>query len=293
MDISVNARVAGYHPDFRFPNADVLLVCDETGFKVHKNMLKRVSEVFFHLFSDPATKANRSFRGLPVVPMHGDLYEDVELFLRIIYFAADWVDIKFEKDTARHFLRAIRISSKYGVEFIRDHFLKIILQSYPTSYEDIWPLSHMFLETSPDPLDVLRIAEHAESRNLIRTCLYLIAYHTKTRRLNGKLAFIIEGKKRVDDKCWDILTHWKCRTIGPKLDCWRSGRCKHAFRNHVGKFKRHSNFDLFIIFNKIAWDSDEDLALELCPVCRPYYLGKTQAWARAFWDNDFLNCFDI
>ena len=78
------------HPDLWFPDGNIILVAEGTGFKVYKGILASHSEVFRDMFALAQTglsvsvNGEESTHGAPIVPL-GDYANEVAHFLRPLF----------------------------------------------------------------------------------------------------------------------------------------------------------------------------------------------------------------
>lgn len=70
-----------------FDDGNVVLVAEKTGFRVHRSVLARHSDVFRDMFliSQPEPPLNDEAKGCPIVPLVDDGAEDVATILGILY----------------------------------------------------------------------------------------------------------------------------------------------------------------------------------------------------------------
>lgn len=72
------------HLDLWFDDGSVILVAQTTGFRVHRGLLARHSEIFHDMFSMPQPPEVETFEGCQVVCLSDDA-ADVATILGILY----------------------------------------------------------------------------------------------------------------------------------------------------------------------------------------------------------------
>lgn len=82
------------HPTLWFEDGNVVLIAENTGFRVYRGLLARHSDIFRDMFSvpQPQTAAEDSFDGCPVVRMADDRADDVAIVLGILYEDSERLD---------------------------------------------------------------------------------------------------------------------------------------------------------------------------------------------------------
>lgn len=77
------------HPDWWFPDGSIVVLAQDTGFRVHMSLLARHSPVFRDVFALPQpakldTDDDASLQGVPFVEVSDDVY-DMSCMLHVIY----------------------------------------------------------------------------------------------------------------------------------------------------------------------------------------------------------------
>ncbi len=75
------------HADIWFEDGNIVLISEQSGFRVHKGLLTRHSEVFRDMFlmPQPPPTEEESFEGCPTVRLVDDRSEEVATILAILY----------------------------------------------------------------------------------------------------------------------------------------------------------------------------------------------------------------
>ena len=72
------------HEEFWFDDGSVVLVAQNTGFRVFRSLLAAQSMVFSNMFSSSSPHAEEMFEGCPIVRL-SDSPHDVAYFLRVLF----------------------------------------------------------------------------------------------------------------------------------------------------------------------------------------------------------------
>ncbi|VDC03440.1 unnamed protein product [Peniophora sp. CBMAI 1063] len=119
------------HGRLWFEDGNVILICDQTGFRVHRSLLSLHSSVFRDMF-DVATPGDDLSEGIPVVHLSDDPFK-IAKFLGFFYF---------RDEIPTHIgpvLDFFEISSKYDVPLIRDLCVANLRRAFPdtlSSFQD-------------------------------------------------------------------------------------------------------------------------------------------------------------
>lgn len=75
------------HPDLWFEDGNVVLIAENTGFRVYRGLLAKHSDIFRDMFSipQPHSEAEDVLEGCPVVRLADDRAEDVATILGILF----------------------------------------------------------------------------------------------------------------------------------------------------------------------------------------------------------------
>ncbi|KAG6849140.1 hypothetical protein H0H93_011003 [Arthromyces matolae] len=122
--------------EFWYNDGSIILVVDNTGFRVHKSILSQHSDVFADLFTIPQpVEKGESMEGCAVVRLQDNLEDFVEVMKAIyhpLYF--DNLDSDAGLRTLLEFISGIlSISTKYNLGFIRDKCISILRDKFPTT----------------------------------------------------------------------------------------------------------------------------------------------------------------
>ncbi|KAI0783930.1 hypothetical protein BC629DRAFT_1518202 [Irpex lacteus] len=145
------------HREFWFEDGNIVLVAEGTGFRVHRGVLSRHSEVFRDMFLVPQpAEGEETIEGCPVVRLTEDGAEEVALVLEILYDGGH----SFYNESAQ-------ISSSIALAALQceDCHLR------PLDCDDSGACPVLW-EYSDDCLDVFRLARQFNLDNLVVAALY-------------------------------------------------------------------------------------------------------------------------
>ncbi len=84
MDVIISLDGLKKHPDLWWEDGNVILVAENSGFKVHRSVVSRRSSVLKDMFSLPAFGAQVTFEDIPIVHLSDDP-EELAYFLDAMY----------------------------------------------------------------------------------------------------------------------------------------------------------------------------------------------------------------
>ncbi|KAF8643193.1 hypothetical protein AX16_009170 [Volvariella volvacea WC 439] len=199
-----------------FDDGNVVLLVENTAFRVHKGVLKRLSDFFDDVFRLPQPPDQELLNGVPVMHMQDDL-DDVLATLKVIYepFYFDNLPPNAELSTLLIFVSGIlRISTKYSMRTLRQKCITILQRRFPSTLASCDELLASKY-TYPSAADVIRAIPLAREANVpeILPWAYYIATHVSVESIMGEKslswkdkALCLAGK----EKLWDayrLLTH--------------------------------------------------------------------------------------
>ncbi|KAI0342614.1 hypothetical protein BDW22DRAFT_1330030 [Trametopsis cervina] len=133
------------HSDLWFEDGNVVLVAENTMFRLHKGVLARHSEVFHDMFSIPQPQQlDDAYDGCPVVRMSEEA-DELSTVLEILYdgggrFYKDSIPAPFRSVTA-----ALHLGSKLMIDTIREEAVARLALCFPASLADF----HDYISMSP------------------------------------------------------------------------------------------------------------------------------------------------
>ncbi|KAI0085764.1 hypothetical protein BDY19DRAFT_908759 [Irpex rosettiformis] len=120
-------------------DGDIVLVCDDTSFRVHLDVLAAQSDIFRHMAEMPRPRQEycETYQGCPVIHLQ-DTPEDMKCFLEAIY------ELQFSPSThvctCADFATAsslLRLGTKYDARLVRQRAIDVFASVYPCT-SDAW-----------------------------------------------------------------------------------------------------------------------------------------------------------
>ncbi|KAJ7184642.1 hypothetical protein C8R46DRAFT_938626 [Mycena filopes] len=117
-----------------FEDGNIILQAGNTQYRVFRGILAARSPVFQDMLSFPQPPASELVEGCPLVHLH-DSATEVTVFLRALFDSGYFLPYPFATDL-NILSGTLRLSHKYGVEFLRRRALIHLSSSYPTTFSD-------------------------------------------------------------------------------------------------------------------------------------------------------------
>ncbi|KAL4246446.1 hypothetical protein ABKN59_009639 [Abortiporus biennis] len=182
-------------PNFYFTDGNIILIADNSTFRVHASFLARHSRIFNDLLQlpQPSTSTDSDILdGCPIVHL-SDTKEDIECLLSIFYdglvnpySSSSSKALPFETVSAM-----LRLGFKYDIEFIRAEAILRLEKCFPSTFEAYDKLRRSghynaksdaeFLISDPillrktDAMEVLKLARQFDLDSLIPLACYVCA----------------------------------------------------------------------------------------------------------------------
>ncbi|KAG5635411.1 hypothetical protein H0H81_011374 [Sphagnurus paluster] len=123
-------------PEFWFSDGSIVIIVENTAFRLHKSILGKHSDVFADLFSVPQPQSDLELiDGVPVVHLQDNLQDFTDV-LRALYepFHFDKLTPEADLATLIQFLSGIlRISTKYNIITLREKCIMVLRTKFPSS----------------------------------------------------------------------------------------------------------------------------------------------------------------
>ncbi|KAI0091055.1 hypothetical protein BDY19DRAFT_679462 [Irpex rosettiformis] len=126
------------HPDLWYEDGTVVIVAENTGFRVYRGLLVNHSSIFHDMFllPQPASSLNDTFEGCPVVRLADDSAEEVTILLSIICNGVDSFTKSGQRVEFSVIAAALRLGTKYAFHAIRQEALRRISLCYPKELKE-------------------------------------------------------------------------------------------------------------------------------------------------------------
>ncbi|KAG5350367.1 hypothetical protein C0989_011323 [Termitomyces sp. Mn162] len=123
--------------DYWYDDGSVIIIVEETAFRVHKSILSQHSDVFADLFTipEPAARESESLEGCSVVHLQDDLHDFTQV-IKAIYKPFYFDELPQNADLRKllGFISGIlKISTKYNLTRIRQKCIDILQGKFPTT----------------------------------------------------------------------------------------------------------------------------------------------------------------
>ncbi|PIL26489.1 hypothetical protein GSI_12247 [Ganoderma sinense ZZ0214-1] len=125
------------HPEFWFDDGSIVLVAQDTGFRVYRGLLALQSTVFADMLAASNPSPGETVDGCPVIPL-GDSPHDL-VHLRVL-LPASLVHYDISDPNQPHSFETIsaviRLADKYHIQSVQDHALRALQRYHFTSNFD-------------------------------------------------------------------------------------------------------------------------------------------------------------
>ncbi|KAF9557088.1 hypothetical protein CPC08DRAFT_736881 [Agrocybe pediades] len=127
--------LTNFQQKFYFSDGSVVIIIENTAFRVHQSLLARHSEVFNGMWGVPQPQQAEKYDGCPCVDLQDSVNDFVDV-LRVIYDAFHFDKIKPDTSLSAliTFIAGIlRISTKYSMQALRNKCISIIQDKFPST----------------------------------------------------------------------------------------------------------------------------------------------------------------
>ncbi|KAG5643343.1 hypothetical protein DXG03_001063 [Asterophora parasitica] len=131
--------------EFWFSDGSIVILVENTAFRVHKSILSKHSDVFADLFTVPQPVASTlgndsadSIEGVPVVHLSDNVADFTEV-IRALYEPFHFDKLKPDADLVSliHFVSGIlRVSTKYNIVALREKCIAVLRTKFPSTLAD-------------------------------------------------------------------------------------------------------------------------------------------------------------
>ncbi|KAI0091090.1 hypothetical protein BDY19DRAFT_933662 [Irpex rosettiformis] len=209
------------HFDLWFEDGNVVLVAENTGFRVYRGILARDSEVFRDMFLLPQPSSlpvEDTYEGCPLVRLADDNADEVAKALTILFDGGRSFSQQNQRVDLATVVAALRIGTKYGLDTILQEALRRISTCYPADLHALQkhpPCSSTcpIIWNTEDPIAVFHLARQLDLDRLIPAALYKCANEVQITSLfsastgkNGRLHTLSLEELQDCIQARDILT---------------------------------------------------------------------------------------
>ncbi|KAH9856090.1 hypothetical protein C2E23DRAFT_810040 [Lenzites betulinus] len=188
------------HSDYWFDDGSIVVIAQDTGYKIHKSVLARHSEVFRDLFSLPQTSADDHLDGCPVVRIT-DASGDFSNLLRALYDTTrDFSLFQLHKRQPFAVVAGLyELAHKYQIDNLAEQMLRR-LRSIFTDNLNTWDaLEHVRVErgytivrsaslevaSRTDAIRAVNLARRSGIASMLPVAIYLTTFHRTGVLLTG------------------------------------------------------------------------------------------------------------
>ncbi|EIW56963.1 uncharacterized protein TRAVEDRAFT_151611 [Trametes versicolor FP-101664 SS1] len=190
------------HQEYWFDDGSVVVIAQDTAYKIHKSMLARHSEVFNGLFSVPQTSADDHLDGCPVVPVP-DSSADFSNLLKALYDTSRDSSL-FQLDRRLSFsvvAGLYELAHKYQIDHLMEQMLVRLKSCFTDNLREWDALDHVTtghgqrytvvrspsLEvlSSTDAIRAINLARRTGALTMLPAAIYLASFHHADVLLTG------------------------------------------------------------------------------------------------------------
>ncbi|KAL1951342.1 hypothetical protein VTO73DRAFT_491 [Trametes versicolor] len=314
-----------HDPDFWFEDGNIVIVAQDTAFRVHRGILARRSEMFSGMFAVPQPENEADIEkidGCPMVRVQDSLH-DFKHFLRALYDGMDAYMMREKEPVEFSKLAALlRLSHKYEAGDIQEAALRQLKLVFPDNFE-AWKVFETRISQiwKKRPLRSLQVAiepeELIEAVNLFRRCGYEemlpVALHMctmlpirtllrGTKRADGTLETLsIDDQERclvalgtLDGRSAEFnhrMHDFQC-SVGGRPICAGLGPCRHPLRaawtSTVDILKRKDKCESETPRRALfvkCVDESKHKMAQACDVCKKYVASSHRQFIEELWND--------
>ncbi|RDX41821.1 hypothetical protein OH76DRAFT_1363819 [Lentinus brumalis] len=274
-------------PDLWFPDGNVVVLAENTAFRIHSGLLSHHSTVFSDLFGVPQPPQNEDLvDGCPIVHV-SDSAEEFKCLLRMVYDGFNYL----QPDVPIDFpvLAALaRLGHKYQLDGVVAEAVRRLQPAYPSSF-DIWEAGQDSVRFSNDReafaainlfrlldrKDMLPIAIYRSTLPSHRDLLHsTLPSTTATERLSlDDVEIVLEAQYELLSADASMMASWF--NTPPSEHCTQHSLCakdiattQRSLCNSLGGFLHGAPLDDFP-FKKLIAEVQEDSAI--CEACVDFF----------------------
>ncbi|KAL6306852.1 hypothetical protein BKA93DRAFT_728331 [Sparassis latifolia] len=171
--------------DFWFADGSIILIAENTAFRVHQGVLSRHSEVFRDLFTVPQPDGEQYAYGCPVVCLY-DSPVDLRYLLRVLYDGLKH-SVKHEPRLEFSEVEAlVRLAHKHQLDGLRAEALERLKAVFTDNFTIYSTRDELPLLLRPsDAISVVKLAHLTQELTLLPLALYQCAMLDATQLLEG------------------------------------------------------------------------------------------------------------
>ncbi|KAF9646045.1 hypothetical protein BDM02DRAFT_3189169 [Thelephora ganbajun] len=164
------------HGTFYLEDGNVEVLCGNTLFRVHTSILSFHSPALRHMFAQTTLATPDSPNGCPRI-LSSDTAVDFATLLNMIYLPR--FPERSRVPDFNTFASLLRITAKYEMPAVRSHFLEVIRDAYPETFEGVTPTKllgeNVFDGPTPHPNEVLNLFVQQKVTSALPMAYYMAA----------------------------------------------------------------------------------------------------------------------
>ncbi|TFK87588.1 hypothetical protein K466DRAFT_490528 [Polyporus arcularius HHB13444] len=303
--------------DLWLEDGNVVIVAQDTAFRVHRGLLSRHSEVFGGLFAlaqPDAQDAVELCGGCPVVRIP-DSSHDFRHLLHALYDGLSALEFVEESTKFSMYAALARLGDKYGLPHIFTaaiKWLSIIFTDTYTAWHDLWTehgnTIQIMIDRGVNPFEAANLFRITGQERMRPTALFMCSQLDVPVLLEGlpRADGLVEVLSRDDlQRCLEARIRFTAEmttflhvfyfvnTARSATSCPRLGSCALAF---APEREAHRSYTLganksyyqnpFKISISMCWKITEDKCLSgaLCELCASHLLEIARDLAKSHWD---------
>ncbi|TCD68724.1 hypothetical protein EIP91_010008 [Steccherinum ochraceum] len=277
-----------------FEDGNVVLVTENTAFRVYQGILSKNSDVFRDMFTIPQPADAEKMEGCPVVHLT-DTKADFGRLLTILFDVGNWYPTPRRKLPFELVSTMLRLGTKYQVEYLRQDAIHLLQQIFPTQLDLLWGASIATLEpfnqkkaetyevdsdavemVLVDAIATVNIARTFDIKTILPPALYVCMQLDKSLIMRGFL-----DKSGVLHKLHpeDQLSLWKAEATLREHHASQIGFVVQPERH------RGSYYGLVHRCTDVLSESEWIYSIDLCANCYAHFDEDYTAKRQKVWDG--------
>ncbi|KAH9932309.1 uncharacterized protein B0H18DRAFT_987525 [Fomitopsis serialis] len=212
--------------DFWYDDGSIILIAQDVGFRVYRGLLVKLSEIFRDLFTVPQPPHGQLVCGCPVVHLP-DTAASLREFLEALLHGKRYVP---EDDgELDHLSYRIRLSHKYGIEYLLKESIQQLQALFPTRFDDWADLNPSGPYSALRAITAVNLARLTDTPSILPSAIYACCQLLDQVLLEG--ATHLDGTIETLGR-GDLI---KCMKAKVKFTCMQTHMVHQQFRVAVAQ----------------------------------------------------------
>jgi len=314
MEVDQDAPPNGPHrpSELWFEDGNLIIQAGNSQFRVYRGVLAARSSVFQDMLAFPQPSDSELVEGCPLVHLP-DTAGEVTVFLKAIFDSGFFLPYPFPTDLDT-IAGTLRLSHKYGVEYLRRRALVHLTSSYPTTLSDF---DAVFLDSTegsplleapswhkPEMLAfkifLIPLAREVECLWILPTAFYFLSLSSGSMELGAKIYRgttyngMSAGLSEADQEAFLNGSHKQSASIFDPILRFllfpvEIAGCTQAmcYKRRLQAFEANRQdredypYDPLVVWNSSDWE----LLGDICPVCLESLKQTYNEARQKFWDD--------